>query len=64
MEDQVLGKVVLYIPLVGYVYAFIRKYSLWICIFILVFGCALNYLNNRDKKKDEVKKWKKKKSEK
>lgn len=64
MEDQVLGKVVLYIPFVGYVYSFIRRYSLWICIFILVFGCALNYLNNREKKKNEVKKWKKKKSEK
>ena len=58
IESQVLGKVILNIPFIGYIYSFIRIYSLWICIFILVFGCLLNYLNN----KNEVKKWKKKKS--
>ena len=36
IESQVLGKVILNIPFIGYIYSFIRIYSLWICIFILV----------------------------
>ncbi|MBQ3469306.1 MAG: signal peptidase I [Bacilli bacterium] len=62
IESQVLGKVILNIPFIGHIYSFIRIYSLWICIFILVFGCVLNYLNNKANKKNEVRKWKKKKS--
>ena len=45
--DQISGRLVLIIPFLGYIYVFINQYSLFICIFILIFGCILKYLNGR-----------------
>ena len=50
--NQVIGKSIIRIPIIGHVYSFISKFSLLICSSILIFGVILYYYNIKAKRGD------------